>query len=305
LREGVCGRTARSDARDRAAHRTGAKFAARGEYLLSPRSTHRRFLAVLIGCLFLPLSALAQISEPQDFDSVDPGSHRPDTSASSPDLVQTAELITTRTNQFRARHNRPALANNKRLSRSAQDFADYLARTDTFSHTADGKQPSQRVRTQGYEFCLVAEHIAWEYNSAGFTTKELGRALMTGCRHSPEHRKNLLDPDLAEVGVGVARSKKTGRYYAVQDFARPQSKAVIFKITNEADGTIHYTVEGKSFSLDPHYTVTHQRWRAPELDFQGVRGKGDSEGDAAFEPHKGDHFAVHGPREGGYSVEKK
>lgn len=272
---------------------------------MSPRSTHRRFLAVLIGCLFLPVPALAQVSEPQDFDSVDPGNHKPDASASSPDLAKTAELITTLTNQFRARHDRHELTKNDRLSRAAQDFADYLARTDTFSHTADGKQPSQRVRAQGYEFCLVAENIAWEYNSAGFTTKELARAFMTGWRHSPEHRKNLLDPDLDEIGVGVARSKKSGHYYAVQDFGRSQSKAVVFRITNEAGGTIHYTVDGKSFALDPHYTVTHQRCRAPELDFQGVRGKGDSEGDAAFEPHKGDHFTVHSQREGGYSVDKR
>jgi uncharacterized protein YkwD len=272
---------------------------------MSPCSAHRRFLAVLIACLFLPLSALAQVSQPQDFDSVDPGNHRPDTSASSADLTKTAELITTLTNEFRARHNRHALTVNARLSRAAQDFADYLARTDTFSHTADGKQPAQRIREQGYEFCLVAENIAWEYDSHGFTTKELGRAFVTGWRHSPEHRKNLLDPDLDEIGVGVARSKKTGRYYAVQDFGRPHSKAVVFHITNESDGTIHYTVDGKSFSLDPHYTVTHQRCRAPELDFQGVRGKGDSEGDAAFEPHKGDHFAVRGEREGGYTVDKE
>jgi hypothetical protein len=33
----------------------------------------------------------------------------------------------------------------------------------------------------------------------------------------------MLDPDVREIGVGVARSNKTGRYYAVEDFGRPLS----------------------------------------------------------------------------------
>ncbi len=267
----------------------------------------RRPIAVLIGCFFLPLPVLAQIVEPQDFDSLDPGSQRPAAAASSPNLERTRELIATLTNQFRSQHGRGALKINSRLARSAQDFAEYLARTDTFSHTADGKGPSQRIREHDYPSCLIAENIGWEYNSAGFTTTALARAFITGWRHSPEHRRNMLDADLDEIGVGVARSTKTGRYYAVQDFGRPQAKAIVFRITNEADSPIHYTVDGKSFSLDPHYTVTHQRCRPPELDFQEARdtSAAEKEGEETFHPRNGDHFIVRGDRENGYTVGKK
>jgi|SRR6516165_1239254 hypothetical protein len=37
---------------------------------------------------------------------------------------------------------------------------------------------------------------------------------LAACTTSPEHRKNMLDPDLDDLGVGVAQSAKTGRYYA-------------------------------------------------------------------------------------------
>jgi len=117
--------------------------------------------------------------------------------------------------------------------------------------------------------------------------------------------KNLLDPDLFDIGVGLAQSSKTGRYYAVQDFGRPKAKTIAFKITNDAKSTIHYTVDGKSFSLDPHYTVTHQRCRPPELDFRDVQSKGEKADEETFHPRTGAHYVVRGDRAGGYKVEAR
>jgi uncharacterized protein YkwD len=274
---------------------------------MSGRTVSRCLIATLAVYLVLPLMAQAQTVEPHDLDTLDPGNQKPAATASSPDLARTSELIVTLTNRFRSQHQRHELKANPQLTRAAQDFADYLARTDTFSHTADGKRPSQRISEHGYQFCLTAENIAWEYNSAGFTAASLARALVTGWRHSPEHRKNLLDPDLDEIGVGVAYSKRTGRYYAVQDFARPRAKAIVFRITNETDATIRYTVDGKAFNIDPHYTITHQRCRPPELDFQEVRGKDTAgkEEDEIFHPQNGTHFTIRGDRGAGYTVDTK
>jgi uncharacterized protein YkwD len=276
---------------------------------MSQRFARGWLVAILSGWLFLSMPALAQTVEHSDADTLDPGSSPPATPSLKPDLPQVGASILTLTNRFRSQNGRGKLKVNPRLSRAAQSFADYLARTDIFSHTADGKRPSQRVSEQGYTFCLVAENIAYEYNSAGFTTQSLARAFVTGWRHSPEHRRNMLDADLDEIGVGVARSAKTGRYYAVQDFGRPKSKAIVFKITNDAKSTIHYTVDGKSFSLDPHYTVTHQRCRSPELDFREAPVKGDSEKEEeaafSFQPRNGAHFVVRGGRAGGYKVETR
>lgn len=264
-------------------------------------------IAVLIGCLAFPLSARAQIVEPDNSDNIHPGSSTQNAPDSSVDLKQAGQQIFSLTNRFRAQHDRGELKINAELSRAAQEFADYLARTDTFSHTADGKRPSQRVREHGYRYCLVAENIAEEYNSAGFTTAALARAFVTGWRHSPEHRKNMLDGDLEDLGVGVARSQRTGRYYAVQDFGRPKSKAIAFRITNETDAALHYTVDGQSFTLDPHYTATHTRCRPPELDVSGARSKGEGskESEETFYPKNDAHYFVRGSSAGGYTVETR
>ena len=266
---------------------------------------NRSFAAVLVVWLVFPLFLRAQTVEPHESDSLDPGTQTPTASAQTPDLPRVCELITTYTNQFRSKHQRGELKTNPQLTRAAQDFADYLAKTDTFSHTADGKRPSQRVSEHGYQFSMVAENIAWEYDSAGYTTGALARAFVTGWRHSPGHRKNMLDPDLDEIGVGVARSSKTGRFYAVQDFGRGKSKAIVFKITNEADAPVRYTVDGKGFTIEPHYTVTHQRARSAEVDFQGARGKGDGEkeGDEIYHPKNGAQLTIHGDQKGGYTVD--
>jgi uncharacterized protein YkwD len=261
---------------------------------------------VLAVLLLPPASAPAQTVEPDDSDSLTPGSQVQVAPSSKPDLDRTGELITQMTNEFRSGHGRGRLSVNPELARTAQDFADYLARTDTFSHTADGKQPSQRVREHGYRFCLVAENIAWEYDSAGFTAPALARAFVAGWRHSPGHRKNMLDGDLDEIGVGVARSEKTGRFYAIQDFGRPRAKAVVFRITNESDEAVRYTVDGQPFTLEPRYTVAHQRCRSPEVDFQEAHGKGASDKDAeeTFHPKSGTQLTVRGGRAEGFTVEE-
>jgi uncharacterized protein YkwD len=261
-------------------------------------------LAVLGVCLFAAAPAAAQTVEHNDSDTLQPGSAAPPATASAPDLSRAGELIVTYTNQFRAGNGRGELKVNARLGRAAQGFAEYMARTDTFSHSADGKHPSQRMTEQGYQFCVAAENIAWEYNSAGFTTTALARELVRGWRHSPEHRRNMLDPDLDEIGVGVARSDRTGRFYAVQDFGRPRSRAVVFRITNDADAPMHYTLDGKHFSLQPHYTITHQRCRASELEFREAHGDGASSGEReeTFHPKSGARFVIRGDRAGGYTV---
>jgi uncharacterized protein YkwD len=110
------------------------------------------------------------------------------------------------------------------LARTVRDFVDFMARTDRYGHEADGKQPADRARGHGYDYCLVSENIAYQYNSAGFRTAALARDFVEGWKHSPQHRKNMLEPAATQTAVAVARSEKSGRYYAVQMFGRPKSE---------------------------------------------------------------------------------
>jgi uncharacterized protein YkwD len=104
-----------------------------------------------------------------------------------------------------------------RLTTAAQAHADdMLARTYYNHNSPEGTTPRQRVRSAGFIADVVAENIA-----AGQTSVEdaLGAWL-----HSSDHRRNLLDPRLTHLGVGMALGSYEHRYKIlwVQDFGRMQ-----------------------------------------------------------------------------------
>ena len=117
----------------------------------------------------------------------------------------------------------------------------------------------------------MLENIAYLYNSEGFTVETLAGGFVKSWKESPGHRKNMLDPDVTDTGVAVARSEETGYYYAVQMFGRPKSKAFEFQITNQSDAEIEYKVADEEFKLAPRFTRTHQRCRPPEVSFKGPK----------------------------------
>jgi uncharacterized protein YkwD len=252
----------------------------------------------LVGCLAAalllgPPSARAQEPGDRPPDPRPPASGAAAASDQTPDLSQVARLIVEGTNRFRRDHGLPELKENDDLTAAARYLAGFMARTDKYGHTADGKQPWDRTADHGYESCLVAENIAWEMNPAGFTTRGLADALVRGWENSPPHRKNMLDPDLKEIGVGVAHSEKTGRYYAVEDFGRPKADEIRFRVTNNTDATVKYTVDGKAVSLEPGYTMSHRTCRPPELTFEGSK---------THHPQNGARFVLRDDGQGGYTV---
>lgn len=201
--------------------------------------------------------------------------------------AQAAKLVVQLTNEFRQQQQRPPVTVNAKLAATAQDFADFMARTGKYGHTADGHRPSERVTQHGYKYCIVAENIAYVYDSAGFATKELGQQFFTGWKNSPHHRKNMLDPDVIETGVAIARSSETGYYYAVQLFGRPKDRQINFTIANDADTTIQYKVGQQSFPLPPHYRRTHQVCRPPEITLQP-----DTKAARTLQPKNGSTYVV-------------
>jgi uncharacterized protein YkwD len=192
--------------------------------------------------------------------------------AKQADLAATGELIQQQTNRFRKELGRDAVTANPVLMQTAADFARFMAKTNKFSHTADGNQPNGRARQHGYDPCLVAENIAVEFSSRGFTTSALATKFVQGWKHSPGHCKNMLDPDVIETGVGVAQSE-TGFYYAVQMFGRPRSKSISFRVANKSGTTVEYWLGDRSFKLPPDYTETHTLCRRLDLRLQPPQTK--------------------------------
>jgi hypothetical protein len=113
--------------------------------------------------------------------------------------------------------------------------------------------------------------------STGFETKELASKFFEGWKKSPPHRKNMLQPHVTETGVAIGHAPGSDRYFAVQLFARPQSDAIQFEVTNRTDETIQYTVgeargeeaevDRQKLELPPQATMFHTRCLPPRIDW--------------------------------------
>ncbi len=207
-----------------------------------------------------------------------------------PDGVRASALIVARANEFREDQGLQPVEVSAKLTDAAGYFADYMANTDRYSHTADGKTPAERAEEHGYEYCLVTENIAYVYSSAGFSTEELAEKMVEGWKESPEHRKNMLDPFVTESGVAVAHSSKSGNYYGVQMFGRPKSLSISFTIENQAEVPVEYTIGERAFELRPRYRYTHEECLPDVLTFY-LPGEPKPER-RTYRPESGDHFII-------------
>ncbi|HEX4613962.1 MAG TPA: CAP domain-containing protein [Urbifossiella sp.] len=198
--------------------------------------------------------------------------HVPDVSGKRPDLDAAAKTIVERTNAFRKTEGRNPVPTDPKLAATASDFAAYMARTDEYGHQAGESGPGERVKRHGYDYALIAENIAMVFNSRGYDTGPLAGHFVSGWEKSPPHRRNMLDPDVTATGVAVARSEKTGHYYAVQLFGRPKSAVVVFRVVNQSGEDVSYAIGDRTFDLPPRLTRTHTLGRPAALTFQWPGG---------------------------------
>ena len=226
-----------------------------------------RIPVLLIACLTLGWSPCHAQTEHHEVEVIEDRPQRsPDEKI--PDLGAVADLLVQRVNSFRKREKLPGVEVNPRLVATARDFAEYKARTDRFGHTADGAEPGSRATAQGYEFGLLSENLACCFHPDGFTSEALGRKLDELWKGSPGHRANMLDPDVTEAGMAVARGEASGYYYAVQLFGRPASRSVRVEVVNRTEAPLAYRFAGQPFSLPPNEGTIHEQGRPTELVFE-------------------------------------
>ena len=193
--------------------------------------------------------------------------------AADADLDEAAHKIVERTNRFRQDQKRDPLKTNEQLTATARDFAAWMAKNGKFAHDADGKQPWDRAKAHGYDYCEVAENLAYAEDGAGFRGRDLTSDLMQGWEASPGHRRNLLDPDVVEIGIGVARAPgRTPRYIAVQEFGRPAAMRYAFEVTNRTGLAVSYAFEGRTWRIEPGMTITHRPCKPGDLVLPGHTG---------------------------------
>ena len=97
-----------------------------------------------------------------------------------------------------------------------------MAVTDKFGHEADGSRPWERARKHKYDLGSVTENIATEPAFAVDTPAQLAALFTQGWNRSAGHRRNMLDPNVLEIGVGVAVSEDVGPLLRRADVRSPQ-----------------------------------------------------------------------------------
>lgn len=139
---------------------------------------------------------------------------------SSPDLNYYEQRVVELTNAKRALFNLPPLRLNRELTAAARWFSQdsVVNRSSPYcGHQAtDGSWPSDRDQRFGYKGIAGAENAF-----CGMVTPE--QAVDGWFNETPPndgHRRNLLNPDSREIGIGYYYDAGSGRGYVSQDFGQ-------------------------------------------------------------------------------------
>lgn len=134
------------------------------------------------------------------------------------DLERVRTDVVERVNRLRRDAGAPPVTTQARLDAAAQAYAELLAPTSHTGHVGPrGSTVGERVRRAGYDYRGVGENLAFGAESVSDAVE--------GWFGSPGHRRNLLDPDWTETGLGVAWHEEDGdvRIVWVQVFGVPAS----------------------------------------------------------------------------------
>ncbi len=132
------------------------------------------------------------------------------------DLAAVRKTMLERVNAARKAAGRRPLSADPHLDAAAQEHAqDMLTRAYYDHDTPEGLTPRNRIEASGYLAHKVGENIA----EGEFSVEEV----MSGWLGSSGHRRNLLDPEFSDFGVGLAvgRFEDRLRILWVQEFGTP------------------------------------------------------------------------------------
>jgi uncharacterized protein YkwD len=220
----------------------------------------------------LPAKTLPAITPPQIASMAGIAAVSREQAMGAPDLPQAERVIIEMTNAFRAENQRAAVKPNATLAKAASAFADYLARTNQFGHTVDGRQPVDRTRAQGYKDCIVAENLALNQDSRGFEARGLAAQAVAGWKASPPHRAAMLHEHVTEIGIGIAASRDTvPKYLSVQLFGRPDALQYTFRVENLSGGDVGYQFDTERTTLARNTVITQTACTPAAVAFDGVQ----------------------------------
>jgi uncharacterized protein YkwD len=190
--------------------------------------------------------------------------------AAAVDLGEAERQIARRIDAARQGQGLAPLSADPALAAAARGLADHMARTNRYGHQADGRRPAERASAAGYDWCMVAENIGWHSRSDGFTTEALAQHFADAWLRSPGHRRNIVSPQATQAAVALARSARSGRYYAVHLFGRPAALRTSFAIENRSGRTLRYTLDGRTLTLTKGAVRRHTQCTPPSLRVESI-----------------------------------
>ncbi len=147
------------------------------------------------------LGNAAEPDMPLSSDIDDPSQIESDTRS-----ISVIEEVVNIVNNERRRAGLSPLRIHSRLNAAAQAHSNDMARNNFFSHTgSDSSSFGDRMRRFGYNFSRGGENIA-----AGQSSPQ---QVMESWMNSPGHRRNILNGNFSDIGVGFTRGGRYGTYW--------------------------------------------------------------------------------------------
>jgi uncharacterized protein YkwD len=111
------------------------------------------------------------------------------------ELESWVKLLSAKINLFRVEEGLPALEFDLELCAFAQAWAEHLGQTGRPGH-----RPDLNVRMEDMGYSKMNENL---YSAGGFPTVE---RTLQAWRQSAGHRRNLLNPQITRMGLGLGRT---------------------------------------------------------------------------------------------------
>lgn len=125
-----------------------------------------------------------------------------------------------RVNKERAARGLRSLSPVADMQAIARAHSNDMSTRGYFAHNdSDGVTPMQRAARAGIRWAAFGENIATTSKRAGRSDEELASWAVDDWMESEGHRRNILDPEYTETGLGVYEAEN-GEIFFTQDFLR-------------------------------------------------------------------------------------
>ncbi len=160
----------------------------------------QKSIYLIIACVFISLSLSSCLDKFNEGDDSNDQEIIYDSPPTNSDYLRLMNLV----NDLRLEGcecqgvNHPATSAlhwNEKLAMAAQSHSDDMVENGFFSHVSpDGSTPGDRISAQGYDWTYAGENLA-----NGFSSVD---AMVDAWLDSPDHCKNLMNPNFEEFGIG-------------------------------------------------------------------------------------------------------